>query len=156
MPDHVGEASCAVHMPQSAPVWPIPDRSNGSRSDTVFLSSPSEFRKFTIDYVGKWGKAIRAANSKIDWVRIGKVGVALEWQLWPLQSKGAAAAGTVPPQSQLGVDYVFNVPLDTAAAITGYRHNRAMADDFLGNLRTLSPINGNVLTKLSQPAKWWQ
>ena len=34
--------------------------------DTVFSSSPSEFRKFTVDYVDKWGKVIRAANIKID------------------------------------------------------------------------------------------
>ena len=34
--------------------------------DTVFSSSPSEFRKFTVDYVDKWSKVIRAANIKID------------------------------------------------------------------------------------------
>jgi hypothetical protein len=57
---------------------------------------------------------------------------------------------------QWGVDYVFNVPLDMAATITGYRHSRAVEDDFFSNLRTLAPSSGNVLTKLSQPPKWWQ
>jgi hypothetical protein len=54
------------------------------------------------------------------------------------------------------VDYIFDVPLDTAAAITGYRHDRAIENDFFKNLRTLVPTNGNVLTKLSQPPGWWQ
>jgi tripartite-type tricarboxylate transporter receptor subunit TctC len=34
--------------------------------DTVFSSSPSEFRKFIVGYADKWGKVIRAANIKID------------------------------------------------------------------------------------------
>ena len=38
-----------------------------------------------------------------------------------------------------GVDYVFDVPLDTAATITGFRHNRWVEDDFFRNLRTLAP-----------------
>jgi hypothetical protein len=57
---------------------------------------------------------------------------------------------------ELGVDYVFDVPLDTAATITGYRYGRAVEPDFFSNLRTLVPTTGNVLTKLSQPPKWWQ
>jgi hypothetical protein len=40
-----------------------------------------------------------------------------------------------------GVDYVFDVPLDTAAGITGYRHGRRLEDDFFRNLRTLVPAN---------------
>jgi hypothetical protein len=28
--------------------------------------------------------------------------------------------------------------------------------DFFRNLRILVPTDGNVLTKLSQPPKWWQ
>ena len=55
-----------------------------------------------------------------------------------------------------GVDYFFDVPIDTAAAITGYRHDRAVENDFFRNLRALKPTNGNVLTKLSQPPGWWQ
>jgi hypothetical protein len=51
------------------------------------------------------------------------------------------------------VDYIFDVPLDTAAAITGYRHDRAIENDFFRNLPTLVPTNGNVLTKLSQPPR---
>ena len=38
-----------------------------------------------------------------------------------------------------GVDYVFDVPLDTAATITGYRHDRWVEDDFFRKLRTLVP-----------------
>ena len=54
------------------------------------------------------------------------------------------------------VNYVFDAPLDTAAAITGYCHTRSTAEDFFGNVQTLSPINGNVLTKLCEPPAWWQ
>jgi hypothetical protein len=55
-----------------------------------------------------------------------------------------------------GVDYVFDVPIDTAAAITGYRHDSAVENDFFRNLRALKPTKGNVLTKLGQPPGWWQ
>jgi hypothetical protein len=55
-----------------------------------------------------------------------------------------------------GVDYVFDVPLDTAAAITGFRHDRMVENDFFTSLQSLVPTNGNVLTKLSHPSKWWQ
>jgi len=55
-----------------------------------------------------------------------------------------------------GVDHVFDVALDTAATITGYRHDQVVEADFFRNLQTLVPTNGNVLTKLSQPPKWWQ
>lgn len=58
--------------------------------------------------------------------------------------------------SQSGVDYVFDVPLDTAATITGYRHDGVVEDDFFRNLQTVVPTNGNVLTKLSRPPTWWQ
>jgi tripartite-type tricarboxylate transporter receptor subunit TctC len=34
--------------------------------DTVFLSSPSEFKKFIADYTEKWGKVIRAANIRAE------------------------------------------------------------------------------------------
>jgi hypothetical protein len=57
---------------------------------------------------------------------------------------------------QWGTDYVFDVPLDTAATITGYWHYRTIEDDFFRNLQTLVPTSGNVLTKLSQPPNWWQ
>jgi hypothetical protein len=55
-----------------------------------------------------------------------------------------------------GVDYVFDVPLDTAAMITGFRYNGPIEHDLFRNLRSLVPTNGNVLTRLSQPPKWWQ
>jgi hypothetical protein len=45
-----------------------------------------------------------------------------------------------------GVDYVFGVPLETAAIITGYRHYRGVEDDFFRNLQSLAPTDGNVLT----------
>ena len=53
------------------------------------------------------------------------------------------------------VDYFFDVPLDTAATITGYR-NSAVEKDFFRNLQSLVSTKGNVLTKLSQPPGWWQ
>lgn len=57
------------------------------------------------------------------------------------RSQGKAAAGTI--------DHVFDVPLDTAVTITGYRHDRWMKDDFFLNLRTLlltsQPPNGRRL-----------
>ena len=59
-------------------------------------------------------------------------------------------------QGQWGIDYVFDVPLDTAATITGYKHDRAVDHDFFRNLQTIVPINGNVPIKLSQPPTWWQ
>jgi hypothetical protein len=39
-------------------------------------------------------------------------------------------------------DYVFDVPLDVAATITGYRHDRAVQNDFFRNLRSLAPKSG--------------
>jgi hypothetical protein len=59
-------------------------------------------------------------------------------------------------QGEWGVDYVFDVPVDAAAKITGYRHDRASRHDLVRNVQSLVPINGNALTKLSQPPKWWQ
>jgi len=57
---------------------------------------------------------------------------------------------------QWGVDYFFDVPLGTAATMTGYRHDRAVENDFFRNLQGLVPAEGNVLTKLNQPPGWWQ
>jgi hypothetical protein len=57
---------------------------------------------------------------------------------------------------RLGVDYVFDVPLDTAAVITGYRHTRAMENELFLTPWALAPTAGNVPTKLSQPPTWWQ
>ncbi len=57
---------------------------------------------------------------------------------------------------QWGIDYIFDVPLDTATTITGYRHDRVVEDDFFRNLQTVMPINGNVPTRLSRPPTWWQ
>jgi hypothetical protein len=55
-----------------------------------------------------------------------------------------------------GVDYIFDVPLDVAAEITGYRHNRAGGEDANREVSTLEPINGNALRRLNHPPKWWQ
>jgi hypothetical protein len=55
-----------------------------------------------------------------------------------------------------GVDYLFDIPSDMAATITGYRHDGTVENGFFRNLRVLVPTNGNVLTRLSQPPEWWQ
>ena len=56
-----------------------------------------------------------------------------------------------------GVDFVFDVPLDAAAVITGYRHDRGMGkESAFQEVTTLKPINGNVLDRLNDPPKWWQ
>ena len=60
------------------------------------------------------------------------------------------------PRGAWSVDYLFDIPPDTVATLTDYRHDRALAPDFFTELRTLVPVNGNVLTRLSQPPKWWQ
>lgn len=54
------------------------------------------------------------------------------------------------------VDHLFEVPLDTAATVTNYRHDHNVESDFFTNLQTLVPADGNVLTRLSQPPTWWQ
>ena len=55
-----------------------------------------------------------------------------------------------------GVDYLFEVPLDTAATITKFRHDHNVESAFFANLQALVPADGNVLTRLSQPPTWWQ
>jgi tripartite-type tricarboxylate transporter receptor subunit TctC len=35
---------------------------------TVFVTSPDEFRAFIADYTEKWGKVIRFAGAKVDWI----------------------------------------------------------------------------------------
>ena len=40
-----------------------------------------------------------------------------------------------------GADYVFDVPLDTAATITGDRYGRRAEGDFVWNLQTLLPTS---------------
>jgi hypothetical protein len=59
---------------------------------------------------------------------------------------------------ELGVDYIFNVPLAAAAEITGFRHDRGPPGryDAFRDVTTLEPINGNVLRRLNHPPKWWQ
>jgi hypothetical protein len=54
-----------------------------------------------------------------------------------------------------GVDYVFDVPLNAAAEITGFRHDRGQKDAYR-EVTTLEPINGNSLRRLSTPPRWWQ
>ena len=55
-----------------------------------------------------------------------------------------------------GVDHIFDVPLDTAATITGFRHDRAIREDAFRTLQSLAPADGKALTKLGHPPKWWQ
>jgi hypothetical protein len=56
----------------------------------------------------------------------------------------------------LPADYVFDVPLDVAATITGFHHTRAEGWELFTNLQALTPTSGNVLTKLNDPPSWWQ
>lgn len=79
------------------------------------------------------------------------------WQIRHDSSQGREhleASGDLPPgfahlrdiamtkqRAEWGVDYVFDVPLDTAAMITGYRHSRSVQDDFFRNLRILVPTS---------------
>jgi hypothetical protein len=69
-----------------------------------------------------------------------------------LQKQRESDAGRKP--GEWGVDYVFDVPLNAAAEITGFRHDRG--EDAYREVTTLEPINGNALRRLSKPPKWWQ
>ena len=59
-----------------------------------------------------------------------------------------------------GADYVFDVPLDAAAEVTGFRHDRSFGkerkEEAYREVTTLEPINGNALRRLNHPPKWWQ
>jgi hypothetical protein len=58
---------------------------------------------------------------------------------------------------ELGVGYVFGVPLDAAAEITGFRYDRGFGREAeYREVTTLEPINGNALKRLSKSPKWWQ
>ncbi|WP_315799482.1 hypothetical protein [Bradyrhizobium sp. SZCCHNR1002] len=54
------------------------------------------------------------------------------------------------------VDYLFNVPTDTAATLPLYPRDWMMRADLFSELRALKPINGNELARLSTPPRWWQ
>jgi hypothetical protein len=59
--------------------------------------------------------------------------------------------------ASLPVDYLFDVPLDAAAVITGFRHNKGKGKGAAyREVTTLEPINGNALRRLSKPPKWRQ
>lgn len=66
------------------------------------------------------------------------------------------AEDTRRKSGEWGVDYIFDVPINTAATMTGYRHDTTVENDFFSNLQGLAPTKGNVLTKLGQPPGWWQ
>jgi hypothetical protein len=108
-----------------------------------------------VSYAGLWEKDRPTWQIRHD---LGQGGEHLEASGdLPPEFAGFRDAATRKRRAQGGrVDYMFDVPLDVAAKITGYRHDRALEDDFLGNLLSLVPINGNVLTKVSQPPQWWQ
>ncbi|GLH78300.1 hypothetical protein SSBR45G_32090 [Bradyrhizobium sp. SSBR45G] len=55
-----------------------------------------------------------------------------------------------------GVDYLFNVPTDTAATVAGYPHRWVVQADLYSDLRTITPVNGHELDRLSTPPQWWQ
>jgi hypothetical protein len=72
----------------------------------------------------------------------------------PPKLKGLEALGyKIRKTNEMLVDYVFNVPLDMAAAMTGYRYGYDVESDFF---RSLRPTEGDVLTKRVLPPKWWQ
>jgi hypothetical protein len=55
------------------------------------------------------------------------------------------------------VDYLFDVPLDAAVEITGFRHDGAGENPgAYRDVTNLKPINGNSLERLCDPPKWWQ
>ena len=56
----------------------------------------------------------------------------------------------------LPVDYMFDVPFEVAATITGFRHDRGGGWELLTSLQALEPAKGNMLTKLGNPPRWWQ
>ncbi len=56
----------------------------------------------------------------------------------------------------LPADYTFDVPLDVAATITGFSHTCSDGFERLRRPVAVAPSNGNVLTKLCHPPKWWQ
>lgn len=94
----------------------------------------------------------------------------LIWQIRYGGSKRLDACGDLPPEFSAfrdiavdkervegaGGEYIFDVPLDTAATITGYRHDRAIQNNFFMELQSLVPTRGNLLTKMGQPPAWWQ
>jgi hypothetical protein len=70
--------------------------------------------------------------------------------------EAAMAAQQHERPGQWHTDHLFNIPIDTAAILTNYRHEQVVGPSFFRTLRHLVPANGNVLTKLSRPPKWWQ
>ncbi|MGJ4928799.1 hypothetical protein ACQR1I_06155 [Bradyrhizobium sp. HKCCYLS2038] len=54
------------------------------------------------------------------------------------------------------VDYLFDVPTDTAATVTGYPDRWSMQASLFSELRALNPAKGNDLARLSTPPQWWQ
>jgi hypothetical protein len=73
----------------------------------------------------------------------------------PLEDRYDLGSSHVPLAGVM-FDYVFDVPFDVAATITGFRHTREEGWELFTNLQALEPVNGNVLTKLGHPPKWWQ
>jgi hypothetical protein len=73
-----------------------------------------------------------------------------------LEKRRTAEAEHKPSDCWGPADYVFDVPLETAATITGFRHNRAFQEDAYREVTTLEPINGNALRRLNNPPNWWQ
>ena len=54
----------------------------------------------------------------------------------------------------MSVDYVCDVPLDTAATITGYWHDRAVEDDFFRNLSRARPRKCGDKIEAFRYLKW--
>ncbi|MEQ1902538.1 MAG: hypothetical protein ABL866_17615 [Devosia sp.] len=57
---------------------------------------------------------------------------------------------------RMHTDYLFDVPLDTATTITGFRHSSGNSWDILSDLHVLQPVDGAEFDRLYNPPYWWQ
>ena len=64
--------------------------------------------------------------------------IAMDKARAPLKKLKSYTPGEWTGDDEWTGDYVFDVPINTAAAITGFRHDRR--EGFFGNLQTLAPV----------------
>jgi hypothetical protein len=77
--------------------------------------------------------------------------------IWEAALQKQRADDAMRKPGEWGVDYVFDVPVNAAAEITGFRHDRGRGkEEAYRELTTLELINGNALKRLSTPPRWWQ
>ena len=134
-------------------IWQIRhDQSQGSDHLEISGDLPAEFAHLRDDAVRKRRseeEAIRKSGVQKSWAEEG------ELKLGP--GLGRVRYQVASPGYVLGpADYMFDVPFDVAATITGFRHDRGEGWERFTDLQALEPINGNVLTKLGHPPRWWQ